>query len=169
MLAALIVSIVTLVPAFFIWSAIHEYSHYFIASHQRKVVGVEFKLYPHVDQAAGFRWAAVKWYYLGVPPLNKEQALISVAPRFPDLLAVLLTPLVWVMPWPWLGALWLVLMGAGLVDLFVGSIGYNKLSDLKIFCEFGNHDIWIWRILGWTLTLVSAGISLTGFIVQFIL
>jgi len=169
MLAALIVSIVALVPAFFIWSAIHEYSHYFVASHQRKIVGVEFKIYPHVDPEAGFRWAAISWFYPEIPPLNGEQALIFIAPRFPDLLSVLLTPFVWLMPWPWLGALWLVLMGAGLIDLTVGSIGHNKLSDLKRFCELGNHDIWVWRILGCTLALVSAGISLTGFIVQFVL
>lgn len=169
MIAALIVALVAVVPSFFLWSAIHECSHYFVASRFRKVVGVEFKLYPHIDPQAGFRWAAIRWLYLGVPPLSGEQALIFIAPRFPDLLAVILTPLVWLMPWPWLGALWLVLMGAGLVDLMVGSVGYNALSDLRIFCEKGNHDIWVWRILGWTLALLSAGISLVGFIVQFVI
>lgn len=144
-------------PAFFAWSALHEVSHYLAARLFRRVVSVRFRIYPHVDPVAGFRWAAVEWEYEGEPYAPAQDAFISAAPRIPDLVAVLLTPLAAAMPEPWLAAAWAVLVGAGLVDLAVGSIGWSEHSDLQRFARLGGHDLWTLRVAGWAAALGSAG------------
>lgn len=155
-----LVAALAAVPAFFLWSAVHELSHYLAARVFRKVVSVDFKLYPHVDPIAGFRWAAVWWEYEGPEILPVEDAAISVAPRIPALAACLLAPVAAAMPEPWAAALWAVLVGGGIVDQAVGSIGWNRHSDLQRFARGGGHDLWTLRVAGWLTVLGSASTTI---------
>lgn len=148
------------VPAFFAWAALHEVSHYLVARALRRVLSVDFKLWPHVVPEAGFRWAAVSWDYEGPDLTPREDALISAAPRLPDLLAVLLTPVAAAMPEPWLASSWAVLVGAGLVDLAVGSVGAGELSDLRRVARGAGIPAWALRLAGWAAVLVSAGTTI---------
>lgn len=157
-----IVAIVTAALSFFAWSAIHELSHYVVASRLRKLLLVNFKLYPHMENGS-LVIASVQW----VPESNlsaAEDAAMSIAPRVPDLFAALLAPMVVWMPTPWAAAMWVTFFGAGLVDLAFGSIGTTEHSDLQWFARGGGHNVWMVRALGWTIALLSAGTTITELI-----
>ena len=161
---AYVIAIVLVVPAFFLWSAIHELSHYLMARAFRRVTWVSFKIYPHTHQITGFRWASVVWNYEGPDITSREQAAISSAPRIPDLLASIALPIgAWFIEGTWLGV-WLVLLGGGLVDLAVGSIGANKYTDLQR-CAVGiGVSPWLLRVIGWSVVVVVASVTIAGVI-----
>jgi tetrahydromethanopterin S-methyltransferase subunit E len=154
----LLIAVLLALPAFFMWSALHELSHYLMARRYRTITEASFRLYPHVE-GSNFVFASVLWEHDGAPFTPAEDAAISFAPRILDLLAVILTPLATLMPEPWLATSWCVLIGAGLVDLSYGSIGYTAASDLQRFAMGGGHSVWVVRIIGWALAVSSAALT----------
>lgn len=158
---AALVAALLIVPSFFVWSAVHELSHYVAARCLRKISSASFKLYPHVEEDGHFAFASVSWKYASYDQTLSpaEDAAVSVAPRVPNLLAVILAPMACLMPEPWLAAAWAVLVGAGLVDLAFGSIGTTSASDLQRFVRGGGHNVWVVRIVGWLLAISSASLT----------
>jgi len=151
------------VPAFFTWAAIHELAHYFAARAQRSLTLATFKIYPH-KRDGRFVWASVSWDYAGPDMTPRELAWVYAAPRVPDAFAVVLAPLAGFMPEPWMAATWLVLFGAGLVDLAVGSMGISPESDLRRWAREGAIAPWVLRAGGWSFVIGSAGLAIAGVI-----
>tara|TARA_Y100000590_G_scaffold468588_1_gene651889 strand:- start:771 stop:1973 length:1203 start_codon:yes stop_codon:yes gene_type:complete len=138
-----------------LWCGIHETAHIIAARSYTKLSNVKFKLYPHKNKSLGFVWASVSW-----KPEKRlsdsEFAWVSIAPRFPDILAVILFPLWALMPNGTAMLIWGAIWGAGLIDLFVGSLGISKTSDLRRAAKGWECNPWILRINGMMLILVSA-------------
>jgi len=153
MIAMIIVGILLAIASYFAWSYIHEMSHILAA---KKTVGItkyELKIFPHVDPVAGWRWAACR-YWMKRQPTDKEEAQISLAPRIPDSLAVIMFIFTGFMTgWPAL--LWGVFWGAGLVDLIVGSLGISQHSDLQRGANKLKWNPWALRISGFSGVVVS--------------
>lgn len=132
MILTLVLGALILVSSFFTWAYIHEKSHILMAKY---LVGLEWykiKVYPHIDKVAGFRWAACR-YLPKRNPTPTEDALISLAPRLPGIVACALAPLfVFFASFGITPALiWLIFWGSGVVDLINGSMGISQCSDLK--------------------------------------
>lgn len=144
------------VPAFFAWSAIHELSHYVAAASIRRMMWAKFRIYPHVAPGIGFVWASVEYDYEGPNMTAREDAMVSIAPRVMDALAVVATPLAAFLPEPWMAGTWVVMMGAGVVDLAVGSVGASPGSDLMRASHGFGVSPWVVRIAGWFFVVASA-------------
>jgi hypothetical protein len=141
-------------PAYFLWSLLHELSH---VAGAKLVVGVmrwDIRPWPQFQEGR-LVWGYAT-YTLSRTPLQKEEAMILLAPRAADLVGVVgfgLTPLfagVWL-------AVWGVLFGAGLVDLVVGSLGVSPASDLRRASEALGWSPWRLRLAGVAAAVLSAG------------
>lgn len=124
-----VLSVIFAAVCYLLWSAVHEYSHLFAA---RAIVGVRryaFKLYPHIYNGRWY-WSRVSYLYERNPD-DREQAWISIAPRYADLVAAIALPFAALMPDVWLFHAWTILFGAGVVDLWTGSTGISKTHDLR--------------------------------------
>ncbi len=143
---SIIIALLLVIPCFFLWSAIHEFSHYLVARSLRKITEIKFKIYPHEDPNFGFVWASFSWNFEGAPLTDKELAMVSVAPRFMDAIAGLLFPF-----FVFFGPIWFVVFGSGLVDLAAGSFGGHNESDLMRTARGFNVSPLILKICGWTL------------------
>ena len=163
MLEFILVILIGALPAFFLWSAMHELSHYFAVRLMRKITGGIFKIYPHFE-GSSFVFASVTTAYAGDPLSNRENAMQLLAPRVLDLLAVILVPLAGLFVAPWLQALWLVVWGAGIVDLAVGSNGISETSDLRRASDALGWNPWILRVIGWTFVVMAAVVTLLVFV-----
>jgi hypothetical protein len=159
-IVSIVVGLALVVPSFLIWTLIHEGSHYLMGRAFRETFSVSFKLYPHNDPEYGFLWAAVRWDYFGTDYTGPEDALIALAPRAANVVAVLLTPLAALFESDAARVAWIVLVGGGLVDLAVGSIGSSPHSDLQRVVAGAGASPWALRCLGWGAAILSA--ALTG-------
>lgn len=152
----IITILLSAVPFFFAWAAIHELSHFLALKSMRVVTDVEFKIYPHKVPGVGFVWASVSSDFDGADLTKKESILFSLAPRFMDVLAVLMLPLAFLFPLlSWMQALWIVFWFCGIVDLFVGSLGRSPASDLRSAADDAGISPWFLRIPGMALVAVS--------------
>lgn len=159
----LLTILLTVVPSYFLWTILHEVSHFLMYASFRKILRSSFKLYPHVVPGKGFVWASVEVEYKGV--LNStEEIAVSLAPRILGFLALCLLPLASLFPFVWLQVGWVVFWGAGLVDFVVGSIGSSEESDLKKASKELGWNPWVLRILGWSLAIISATILVVAFV-----
>lgn len=152
----IILGVILAIASYFAWTAIHEFSHLFMA---KKLVGVnkwKMKLYPHRAEDGSLRWGAV-WYWMDRQPTDKEQAAISLAPRAPDLLAAGLFAAGGLLSGP-LAILWFVFWGAGVVDLVNGSIGKSELSDLKRAAKALKKNPWWIRLAGFGTAVASIAV-----------
>lgn len=165
--AAIVAGILALPVAFFGWSAIHEMAHYLAARSFRKVTEPKFRIYPHVDDPGGFRWASVTMYLEDPPLTPRESSWVSAAPRIPDAVAVLLTPFAAFWDPPWAVVLWAILFGAGIVDLLVGSTGVSEFSDLRRWAASSGINPWILRLTGWGFGLTSATFTIALIAIHF--
>lgn len=147
-------------PLFFLWAALHEVMHYLAASSVREVDRVHFKLYPHTDPVAGFRFASVSWYQRGPPLEGRAEAWVYLAPRVPDLVGALLFPLAALFP-GWWAYIWALVWLGGLIDGAWGSIGYTPHSDLRRGAQGLGISPWWLRIAGWALFTSSAALGTT--------
>lgn len=164
MFTFILAAILTAIPAYFIWTALHELSHYFVAGRFRQLSNVKFKLYPHKDPGQDFVWASVEYTTSGMlSPI--ETTAVMLAPRALGLLALILLPLSALFPFMWLQAVWMVFWGAGVVDMAWGSIGYTATSDLQRAAKSMRWNPWFLRILGWSLVLVSVVIMIVVFVI----
>ena len=151
----IITALICAIPAFFLWVVIHEMSHYIAYKLTTGVISAKFKLYPHIKEGEGpwwkrFRWAAIR---VEIPrdETISERFLISFAPRLLAMIAFPITALVIGIP----GVVIATLVGAGLVDLLVGSLGISPNSDLQKAAAAAIVSPWILRIAGFTLTIIS--------------
>jgi len=134
----------------------------------KKRVGLEWfklKLYPHMNEGS-LRWAACE-YLPKKQPTPEDVALISLAPRIPDLLACwlfILTPLFS----GWFAVAWFIFFGAGIIDLINGSIGFSPNSDLQKAVATGTTktDAKGLRILGLAFVVVSIGLTVLSYFVR---
>lgn len=139
-----------LVPGFFLWAAIHELSH--LAAIAATYGTHDWYIIPWPHRHEGY------WYfarYHAVPethPRLVDVGIVAIAPRIPGLIALAAFP--FTAPHPWLA----VLVGCGLVDFAVGSIGRSPSSDLcRAAYGFGLNR-WLFRLAGWALVCISAGL-----------
>lgn len=155
LLAALVVS------SYFAWTAIHEYSHLLMAKKKVGVPKYEMKLYPHIGPGEGPWWKRIRFgsvkYWLTREPTPSEDYQISIAPRYADLVAVVMFPLTACLsgPFAWV---WAIFWGAGLVDLIYGSIGYSPYSDLRKAAESQDINPWVLRGLGFGAAAISLAV-----------
>jgi len=149
----IIVLLVVLAIAMYLaWAYLHELAHLHAA---RKIVGVKYhRIVPWPHWHLGrFYWARVHYDY-DRWPTAREQAWISFAPRYANLLAVVLFPLASFLPGWWFWT-WSIAWGAGLVDLWSGSTGISKVHDLRRTAHGWGVSPWVLRIGGFILIAVS--------------
>lgn len=146
----------------FIWTALHELSHIAMAKMFLNITKVDYWLYPHFDRANNFYFARVEYHHdLTKEITNIKDALISLAPRIMNLIAVISFVFFSLFPIPW-NYIWLIFWGAGLIDLFVGSFGISPYSDLRRAAESLNINPYILRVIGFALIALSI---ISGFII----
>lgn len=142
-----------------LWTILHELSHIVAASFYSTLSEVKWYLYPHKDEEGNFFFARVQWSW-AEPALSPIQwASIHSAPRLMNFVAALLVPLSFLFPEPWC-YIWLVLWGASLVDLFVGSLGISEFTDLRRTCDVLNISPWTLRVTGMATVLVSSALGI---------
>jgi len=143
------------VPVYFLWVAIHEFSHLLVIHRTAGVLEWKAKLYPHVGKS-GFRFGAVTHTTKrDIKP--DDQVWISFAPRIPNYIAgTFLVLYVGCFENPYVNTAWLVVWGAGLVDLAVGLIGYSSLSDLRREASASDISPWLLRILRFCFLIAVA-------------
>ena len=139
---------------FLFWSGVHEVSHYLVARFFVGAKDVQFRLYPHRDERLGFVWASVSWTSEGfLSP--RQRALVSLAPRVPDVIGCVAFSLWGLLPLGWWVWLWLLFWGGAVVDMFVGSLGTNPESDLARAARAWDVSPWLLRVGGMAVVLVS--------------
>ena len=159
MLVELFVVLGCLFPTFLLWTAIHELSHLAAA---KLTVGVKdffIDVFPHKKQGS-FYWSRLV-YIPDREPSKKESIFIHLAPRIPDLVAIVLLPLVplWFAGSPLVVASLSVFLLGGVIDGLVGSIGHGDHTDLKSACS-GPFGLWTLRLSGWFIGLSSIAVWL---------
>jgi len=140
--------LLAIIPLFILWAFIHEMSHFLMMKRFVTVSWWKMKLYPHISEY-GFRWAAIECR-IEQELSEKQKVMVALAPRIPDIIALCLFPLAYIMP-GWWSIVWLSLCGAGIVDFAVGSIGYSKHSDLRKASTLLDISPWWLRIFGFSL------------------
>lgn len=140
--------------AFFLWAIIHELSHLLAAKATVGATLTDLKAWPHVYNGV-FYWASIR-YDRKREATRIEETLINLAPRIPGAVAAVAFPFTALLlsPWCWFVG---VLIGAALIDIAVGSIGYNIGSDARRAAAEMDVSIWWIRIIGWTVIFTSAG------------
>lgn len=162
-LAVTLVSILLVPIVFFLWSAIHEVSHWIAVKVTVPIKDTKFYLYPHKSSSGLFYWARVSWTYTGRRLTKKERAWVSFAPRWFDLLALVLFPLAYLFS-SWGALFWVAVWGGGIIDLINGSIDRSLGHDMRKYSKAWNINPWIFRIVGVVLALTSL---VTGLILLF--
>lgn len=151
------------IPTYFIWTLIHELAHYFMAKYLVNAKLVYIKTWPHIDPVAGFRWGSVR--YSSRLPTELEQTWIYIAPRIPDLLALIMLSFVICLD-SHLFIAWSIFWGGGVVDLINGSMGISEYSDLKR--AFKDTTVrWVARISGLTSSLIVIVAWILTFLYKF--
>ena len=158
------------IATFFAWATIHELSHLLLV---KRAVGVTwFKIipYPHIVQGQ-FYFARVV-YLPKETPSDEQLIKIHLAPRLPDVVACFILGLTqtllshyytWFSEHKIILIIWLIFWFGGVVDLFVGSLGIRRNSDLRRASKLYRHVAfaWILRTLGILLvvavTIMSVG------------
>ncbi|MHA1665942.1 MAG: hypothetical protein ACTSW7_01040 [Candidatus Thorarchaeota archaeon] len=144
-------------------------SHVYMA---HKLIGItywEINLIPKLPQEANsFRIQFASCFYTpGKLPTKKQQAAISIAPRIPDILGAIALPFTCYTSEPFSYFL-MIFFGSALIDLFVGSLGMSKKSDLRKASNKLGLSPWWLRIFGFLTILCSIGHLLknTGWIIK---
>ena len=140
------------IVTFFLWAAIHELSHLFAAKKLADALLIRMRLYPHMYKDT-LRFASVSWRPRKEYS-DKAAAMISLAPRIPDLIAALVFP-VGAFFSGYVAVAWFILFGAGLVDLMRGSIGSSVYSDLMKASIKLHINPWTLRYAGFGAALLS--------------
>jgi hypothetical protein len=154
-------SIVLLPPTYVLWVYLHEISH-ILAAHC--IVGVKsysIKMIPEIINGMIY-FGSVK-YVTYREPSNTQSGYIQLAPRIFDIASAILLPLTFTVLNVYIKTALIIVLGAGLVDLFVGSIGYSDISDLKQASINLNISPWVFRIIGFTIMLMSISLFLLGY------
>lgn len=149
----IITAVAAAFPAYLLWSAIHELSHVGMVATTAGVKSWSIRLLPHrID--GRFYWASARWETKR-DPTPTEKAYIYLAPRIGGLAAVIMFPFFGAIPDPLVSGLWFAVLGGGIVDLIIGSIGYSEFSDLRRAADAWETSPWALRIPGMGIALVS--------------
>ena len=161
----LLLHLLYLIPlTFLLWAQLHERAHVWMADHLIGVVYYKISTWPRWYEG-GVRWAHVK-YYMVRQPTAPERFWISMAPRIPSAVGVILAPLG---PWflsGWLLLVWLTVWGGGVVDLITNSLGLHESTDLRKAARATNTSPWLYRIVGICVALSSIGAAVWGMVVE---
>lgn len=149
-----------LVIVWFLWTALHEASHALVAKLLMKAQDFKFKLYPHLNEQKKFLFASVSWFVPATTRTDTKEALVLLAPRVMSLVAVVAFPFLLLFSMP-MAQFWAILWGAGLVDLFVGSLGISAESDLRKAGKLLKFNPTLIRVFGFVAILVSIFASLS--------
>jgi hypothetical protein len=144
--------------SFFLWATIHELSHAVAARWKLGAREFQFKLYPHFLENGRFVFASVAWQLPGQSQGLPGRPGVCLAPRVLDLLGVVLFPLsapVDFLEWHQIALA--ALAAGGVVDLFVGSIGWSPDSDLRQAAKLAGAEPNVLRVPGLMLVVVSVG------------
>ena len=145
-----------------LWTLIHEISHILVANEIAPVKDIKFWLYPHIDEEGKFYFARVRWSWNPWPIVSDfTLAMVYLAPRIPDLFATLMFPygILFSSPWKYI---WYILWGGGLVDMFIGSLGIRKHSDLQISSKLLKIDPKIIRVISLVIIMTSIIMAVTA-------
>lgn len=150
---SVILGVVSVVAAYFLWCYIHEMSHVLMV---KKLVGIQWykiRLLPDF-KSGSIRFASCQ--YLPVRERTDDEiAAISMAPRIPDLIAAFLLPFGALFLGGLLLQFWIIFLGAGVVDLIWGSIGYSPSSDLRTAAAAQGQTPTAKRLAGFFFAAVS--------------
>lgn len=148
------------IPVFFLWNTLHELSHFLVLKIYLRSASAEFTLWPHKNEGK-FYWGRVRYFYNGLPPTPPQQAWVSFAPRWLNMLALLCFPLGTLFG-PWGALVWMTIWGGGIIDGLVGSMGINDHSDMPRYAKIWKIERWAFRVAGWSLGISSftTGLSL---------
>lgn len=149
-----------LIIVWFLWTLLHEMSHAVFAKILLKAKDFKFKLFPHINENKKFLFASVSWIPLEETRTDTKEAIVLLAPRLMNLVAAIAFPFLLLFPMPFAMA-WAILWGAGLVDLFVGSLGISSESDIRRAGKLLNFNSNVIRILGLATILASIFASLS--------
>lgn len=149
-----------LVVVWFLWTFLHELSHAVFAKVLLKAKDFKYKLFPHIDENKKFLFASVSWMATEENKNDTKEAIVLLAPKVMNVVAAIAFPFLLLLPMPFAMA-WAILWGAGLVDLFVGSLGISSESDIRRAGKLLNFNSNVIRILGLTTILASIFASLS--------
>jgi len=143
-----LIGIVTL----FLWNFIHEMSHVLMAKIVGDVKTWTIKPYPHMHRGS-FRFAGAYWMWKRLPE-DKDRGWVYLAPRLPDLLAILAIPATFLLTGLAKFILLIVLAG-GIIDLFVGSLGISDKTDLNKISRHFAINPWLPRVVGFVISALA--------------
>ncbi|MHA2426416.1 MAG: hypothetical protein ACXADB_00050 [Candidatus Hermodarchaeia archaeon] len=137
----------------FLWNVIHEMSHVLAAKIFGNVKEWSIKPYPHKHNGK-FRFAGAYWTWDGDSPANGVRGCIDLAPRIMNVVAIELLIVALFISGP-AQILLLIFCAGGIIDLFVGSIGYSDNSDLQKAAKRLEIHPWKIRIAGFLFCLLG--------------
>lgn len=160
MIIGIVGMVVCAVVSFFLWAGLHELSHAWVFKRYYPDVKITYALYPHRHNDRFF-WARISWASGLLDP--KQLAWVSIAPRVPDLIGIVVTAgLTLLLGWGW-WVLWLaVLTGGSFIDLMVGSLGTHPESDLQRVVRGWGISKWLLRIPGMALAFIFMVVAVYG-------
>jgi len=138
----------------FLWNVIHEMSHVLAAKMLGHIKSWVIKPYPHIYKKH-FRFAGAYWKWNENPPSETKRGIISLAPRAMDVVAIELLIVAAFLSGT-LQILLLIFCSGGIIDLFVGSIGYSENSDLKQAAKRLKTDPWKLSVVGFVFCFWGA-------------
>ena len=155
----------TVLATFFVWALIHEMSHVVAYKYTVGLYSYKVILYPHVYNNR-FYFASMSGRAKRQPSAS-QQFIISMAPRVPDYIAILAIAFLCTFTEPELWSRLLVVFLAGsIIDLFVGSMGIDKGSDLQVAAgAVPKMSIWGWRLLQGFI-IICAIANITNFFIR---
>lgn len=155
-----------LVMSWPMWTVLHELSHVLVAKLLAPVKRVDWWLYPHRDENGNFFFARVSWQWVDDPSLtNRDKIMLYSAPRIMNVVAAIMLPFSCAFSSPW-SYVWFIVWVAGLIDLFVGSLGISEASDLKNSAKVAGISPWIFRVVGMLVALMSVIIGIILLVLQ---
>lgn len=144
------------IVSYILWVLIHEMSHFLFAKWFTNAKLLELNVIPRIVDKTIF-WASVRWLPERSPPTKNHAALIFLAPRIPNVISLVLTCLLPLLPIDnHLFLLLTVLLGGALVDLINGSLGVSQYSDLKRASSILSISPWVLRIAGFGLAIAAS-------------
>jgi hypothetical protein len=137
-----------------LWLVIHEMSHIAAARMVGPLKSWAIKPYPNKADDGHWRFASAKWTW-EEEPTPTQRGLVSLAPRVPNLAAIMLILATFFLTGI-AKVLLLIFCAAGVIGLVVGSIGSTKNSDLQKGAEKLEINPWAIRVVGLVISLAGA-------------
>ena len=156
--------VLTIIATYLFWTIGHELSHLLAA---KLLVGLKkwsIYPYPHIvkdEKGRRFYFARTSMTYAKTPS-EEERQMIFFAPRLLDYLMLWGCFIFAFYASPYLG----IFLFGGVIDLFVGSLGISKHSDLKKSTT-NALDLWLNRMMGLTVS-ICCGVGIFSYFMYYI-